>query len=191
MRFCELELAGAFTVEIDPRRDERGFFARTFDREEFLRHGLPGDFVQSSIAWNARAGTIRGLHLQLPPFGEVKLVRCTRGAVHDVVVDLRPESPTFRRTATVVLDAASRRALVVPQRFAHGYQVLEDDTEVAYSMDAVYVADAQRGIRYDDPELAIAWPLPPAQISERDLSLPTLAQADDLLARLEHEEVRR
>jgi dTDP-4-dehydrorhamnose 3,5-epimerase len=184
MKFTELELRGAFVATIERRSDSRGFFARTFDRDEFVRHGLPADFVQASIAWNERAGPVRGLHLQLPPFGETKLVRCTRGAIHDVVVDLRPESPTFGRSAGVRLDAESRDTLVVPERFAHGYQVLEDGTEVSYAMSARYMPDSQRGIRFDDPDLAILWPIGVSEVSDRDLALPTLAEAQELLVLL-------
>jgi dTDP-4-dehydrorhamnose 3,5-epimerase len=184
MNFSELELPGVVLVRPEPKRDDRGFFARTFDRDEFRRRGLAGEIVQESIAFNEIAGTVRGLHLQLPPHGETKLVRCTRGAIHDVVVDLRTESATFGSAMSVVLDAESRELLVVPPRFAHGYQTLEDGTEVVYAMDAGYVPEAQRGIRFDDPALGVAWPLEVTRVSARDLALPTLAEAGDLVSAL-------
>jgi len=183
VRFEETELAGAFLIEPEPRRDERGFFARTFAREEFAAHGLATDVVHASIAWNAAAGTVRGLHFQRPPHAEAKLVRCTHGAVFDVIVDLRPESPTYLRSFGVRLDAESRRALYVPERFAHGYQALLDATEVAYQMNVAYHPGSQGGLRHDDPALALSWPLPVTLVSERDRAWPLLAQAEPELRR--------
>lgn len=178
MRIEDLPLAGAHVLVPEPFEDARGLFARTFDRDELEARGLRADIVQESVSWNRSAGTVRGMHLQLPPHAEVKLVRCTRGAILDVIVDLRPESSTFGRTASVRLDAETRRTLYVPERFAHGYQVLEDDTELTYAMTARFEPSAAFGIRHDDPALEIAWPLRVGEISERDLTLPTLAEAE-------------
>lgn len=188
MTFRELEIKGVFVIEPEPIRDSRGFFARTLERDELLRRGLVGDYGHSSIAWNASAGTVRGMHFQFPPHAEVKLVRCTRGAILDAAIDLRPESPTFGRCLTVQLDAESRITLYVPERFAHGYQVLEDDTEVEYQMNTGYAPEAQSGIHHADPDVAIVWPLPVGVVSDRDAALPTLAAArDDLLQRMRNE----
>ena len=178
MIFTELELAGAFTIEAERFEDERGFFARVFDREEFAQHGLAADYPQRSIAWNDVAGTVRGMHFQFPPHAEVKLVQCTRGTVLDAIVDLRPESPTYGRSTAVRLDDEARTILYVPERFAHGYQVLRDATEVSYAMNALYEPSAQSGIHFDDPALGIPWPLTVTRVSERDRSLPLLAETD-------------
>jgi dTDP-4-dehydrorhamnose 3,5-epimerase len=175
--FHETPLRGAFLVEIERHVDDRGFFARTFAQEEFALQGLVNEVVHASIAWNSTQGTIRGMHFQHPPHAEVKLVRCTRGAIHDVIVDLRPESPTFLLSHAVRLDSESRRSLYVPERFAHGYQVLLDQTEVLYQMSAAYAADAQGGIRFDDPVLDLEWPLPVSLVSSRDLNWPMLETA--------------
>ena len=180
MIFTETRLAGAFTIDVEPHEDERGFFARVWDGEEFAQHGLDTRVVQSSIAYNRAAGTLRGLHFQALPFAETKLVRCTRGAIWDVVVDLRPGSPTFLEWVAVELSAENRRTLYVPEQFAHGYQTLEDGSEVWYQMSAPYAPQAARGLRWDDPKLGIEWP--PAErrvISERDLAWPDV---DDALA---------
>jgi dTDP-4-dehydrorhamnose 3,5-epimerase len=181
--FRPTPLEGSFVIEPERHEDTRGFFARTFSVDDFAERGLASELVEHSIAWNAHAGTIRGLHLQFPPHTEVKLVRCTSGAVHDVIVDLRPESPTFESWFGVRLDATNCLTLYVPERFAHGYQVLEDDTEVAYAISARYAPDAAGGIRYDDESLAIDWPLPVGTVSERDLALPTLASVRETLIR--------
>lgn len=183
MTFDETDLAGAFVIELDLHADERGFFARTFARETFEERGLVSDVVHSSIAWNTVAGTIRGMHFQFPPHAEVKLVRCTRGAILDVIVDLRPESPTFLRSYAVRLDEENRRTLYVPQRFAHGYQVLQDRSEVAYQMSAAYHPEAQGGLPHDDPGLAIDWPLPVSVISSRDRAWPPLERIEPDLRR--------
>lgn len=176
MIFHETNLSGAWVIELERHVDDRGFFARTFDRDEFASAGLAAELVQTSIAWNATAGTIRGLHFQYPPFAEAKLVRCTRGAVRDAIVDLRPESSTFLRSVSVRLDDSERRALYVPERFAHGYQTLVDDCEVSYAMTSAYAPQAAGGLPFDDPELAISWPLPIGAISERDRSWPALSE---------------
>jgi dTDP-4-dehydrorhamnose 3,5-epimerase len=178
MIFHETALAGALIVESERHNDERGFFARTFAREEFGARGLATDVVHTSIAWNRAAGSIRGIHFQYPPYAEVKLVRCTLGAVLDVIVDLRPESPTYRRTYAARLDQDNRLALYVPQRFGHGYQVLVDGTELSYQMNAGYAPAAQGGLRYDDPGLGLEWPLPVTTVSDRDRAWPLLRDVE-------------
>jgi dTDP-4-dehydrorhamnose 3,5-epimerase len=177
--YRELTLSGAYVLEPERHADERGFFARVFDLVELAGRGLFDAVVEGSIAWNARAGTVRGMHFQFPPHAEVKLVRCTRGAVHDVIVDLRPESPTFGRSEAVQLDEDSRLVLLVPKRFAHGYQTLVDDTEVEYQMDAGYAPEFQSGLHYG----GIEWPLPPTVVSPRDQALPAWADAEAELRR--------
>jgi dTDP-4-dehydrorhamnose 3,5-epimerase len=174
MRFTPLALAGAWLVEPEPRADERGFFARTRCAREFEEHGLSTTFVQESISFNDVAGTLRGMHYQLPPHDETKLVRCTAGSIYDVAVDVRPESPTRWRWHGEVLSAANRRALYIPQGYAHGFITLEDQTEVLYEISAYYEPGAARGIRWNDPLLSIAWPRQPARISERDASYALL-----------------
>lgn len=176
MIFREATLPGAYLIEIEPHTDDRGFFARTWCQREFVEHGLVSEFVQASLSVTAAQGTIRGLHYQRPPYGEVKVVSCVRGAIHDVIVDLRPESATFRRWLSVEMSGGSHRMLYVPAQFAHGFQTLEDDTEVSYLVSAFYEPESATGIRHDDPSLAIDWPMPVTQISERDRSWPLLDQ---------------
>ena len=168
MVFTETPLAGAFILDVEELRDARGLFARTYCRKEFEDHGLDADLVQGNLSFNHRKGTLRGLHFQYPPAAETKLVRCTSGAILDVIVDLRPESPTFLQHTSVELTAANRRSFFVPARFAHGYQALEDGTEVAYLTGAYYAPAHEGGLPYDDPRLAIAWPLPATDMSDRD-----------------------
>jgi dTDP-4-dehydrorhamnose 3,5-epimerase len=170
MRFVATELEGACLVEPEPHKDSRGFFARTFCAQEFRGHGLTDTFVQCNTSWNAQRGTIRGLHYQLAPSCEVKLVRCTAGSLWDVIVDLRPESPTYLRHLGVELTAINRRALYIPAMFGHGFQTLEDGTEVFYQMSEYYMPELARGLRYDDPKLGISWPLEVTSISEKDQS---------------------
>jgi dTDP-4-dehydrorhamnose 3,5-epimerase len=172
MRFVATPLEGAVVVELEPARDARGFFARAFDRDTFLGAGLPGAFVQSSVSYNLRRGTLRGLHFQAPPHEEPKLVRCSRGAIHDVIVDLRRDSPTHCRWFAVELSADNRRALYVPPGFAHGFQTLADDTEIFYAMAVAYAPEAARGVRWNDPAFAITWPLAEPIMSERDAGYP-------------------
>lgn len=179
MRFVETALPGAWLVEIDSMPDERGFFARTFCRTEYARHGLPDQIVQQSVSWNEHAGTVRGLHFQRHPDDEDKLVRVTAGAIHDVIVDLRPGSATQGRWLGVELSARNRRQLLVPKGFAHGFQVLEPATEVLYQMSVEYVPGASAGILWNDPDLAITWPIAidPADtrlLSAKDAALPRL-----------------
>lgn len=168
MRFTPTGLAGAFIVDVEPHTDERGLFARTFCAREFEQHGLVSRFVQSSTSWNARKGTVRGMHYQRAPSCEVKLVRCSAGAMLDVIVDLRPESATYLQHIDVELTARNRRALYIPEMFAHGFQTLEDGTEVSYQMSEFYAPEVGSGLRWNDPKLAISWPLDISIISERD-----------------------
>jgi dTDP-4-dehydrorhamnose 3,5-epimerase len=172
MIFTETTLSGAYLVDLEKRVDDRGFFARTWCRNEFADRGLATDLVQGHVSVNATRGTLRGLHFQRPPHAEAKLIRCVRGAIYDVIVDLRRDSPTHGRWLGVDLDAASYRMLYVPAGFAHGFQVLADDTEITYLVSAFYAPGAEAGIRYDDPSLAVPWPLPVTRISEKDLSWP-------------------
>ncbi len=174
MKFIPCKLAGAFVIELEPHQDERGLFARTFCAREFKAQGLAEVFVQCNTSWNAKHGTVRGLHYQLPPSCEVKLVRCTAGALWDVVVDLRPGSPTYLQHVWIELTAANRRALYIPEMFAHGFQTLEDATEVFYQMSEFYAPELSTGIRFDDPKLGIRWPLPVTTLSEKDADWPLL-----------------
>lgn len=168
MRFTETPLADAFVIELDLLRDERGYFARTFDAGEFAERGLDPTVVQCNTSFNERRGTLRGMHYQAEPEGEVKLVRCTRGSVYDVAVDLRGGSPTRGRWFGVELSAGNGRMLYIPAGMAHGFQALEDDTELHYQMSHHYVPEAARGVRFDDPAFGIEWPLPDPIVSERD-----------------------
>ena len=174
MKFLPTPLAGAFVVELVRMEDERGFFARSFCQDEFRALGLNPSITQCNISWNRRAGTLRGLHYQERPHEEAKLVRCTRGAVWDVVVDLRDGSPTRLRWHAVELSARNRLALYVPEGFAHGFQTLQDDTEVLYQISESYRPDLARGVRWDDPTLGITWPVSDPVISERDRTYPLL-----------------
>ena len=174
MRFRELEVAGAWIVEVDPSVDERGLFARTFDASAFRERGLSAAVEQCSTSYNARAGTLRGLHYQAGEHAECKLVRCTAGAVYDVLVDLRPGSPTHLAWAAVELSAEERAAVYVPRGVAHGFQTLTDGAELLYMIDRPYEPAAAAGVRWDDPAFAISWPEAPGAriISERDRAFP-------------------
>lgn len=174
MLFTATKLAGAYVIEAECHEDSRGFFARTFCAREFKNHGLTTDLAQCSVSLSHKRGTLRGLHYQLPPAGEVKLVRCTAGAVLDVIIDLRPDSPTYLQHVGVELTAENRRAIYIPQMFAHGLQTLKDNTEVFYQISEFYTPDKSTGLRFDDPKLKIQWPLPVTSISERDLKWPLL-----------------
>ncbi len=174
MIFQETKLKGAFIVEFEKREDPRGFFARAFCADEFKQHGLCPDVMQANIAYNYTKGTLRGMHYQAPPVSEPKFIRCIRGAVWDVIVDLRPDSPTYLGHLGVELSMENRRALYVPDMFAHGNQTLEDDTELLYLMGQFYTPGAARGLRYDDPALGIEWPLPVGVISDQDTRWPLL-----------------
>ena len=172
MFFEETKLKGAFLIQFDPLEDERGFFARTFCREEFDRHGLNPNVAQCSIAFNGKRGTLRGMHYQAAPHEEAKLVRCTQGAVYDVIVDLRPNSSSYTRWVSAELSRNNRRMLYVPEGFAHGYQTLEDDTEILYQMSVPYAPECARGVRWNDAAFAIRWPQDRPILSERDASYP-------------------
>jgi len=182
MRFTETPLPGAWVVALEPIADERGHFARTFDAQEFAARGLESTVAQANTSYNHRAGTLRGMHLQAEPHGEPKLVRCTRGAVFDVIVDLRPAQATHRRWFGIELSAENSLMLFVPVGMAHGFQTLVDVSEVQYQMGARYVPEAAGGVRWDDPAFAIEWPDPPPGgrvISERDRSYPDYAPGRD------------
>jgi dTDP-4-dehydrorhamnose 3,5-epimerase len=172
VKIAPTPIQGCFLLDIEPISDERGFFARTFCRRELEARGMNSDIRQENISFNRSKGTVRGLHVQRAPHGETKIVRCTQGAVFDVIVDLRPSSPSFARWFGTELSSANRRALYVEEGVAHGFQTLEQETEVLYAMGAFYEASAAAGHRYDDPAFAISWPLPVTVISPRDLALP-------------------
>ncbi len=172
MIFTETELPGAYLIELERREDQRGYFARIWCEREFAAHGLATHYVQSNLGHSPRRGTLRGLHLQVEPYAEVKVVRCTRGALYDVLVDLRPGSPTYGRWIGVTLSAANGHALYVPQGVAHGYQTLVEETDLVYQTSAFYMAEAVRGIRYNDPAFTIDWPLPVSVMSEADAGWP-------------------
>ena len=171
-------LPGAHRIAISPHADARGFFARTVCEDTLAARGLVGRFRQSSVSFNAARGTVRGMHYSLAPHAETKLVRCTMGAIHDVIVDLRAASPTYLRAAAVELSAGNRAALYIPAGFAHGFQTLSEDTEVLYMIDRAYVAEAARGLRWDDPALSVTWPEPVSVIAERDRTYPAWTGAD-------------
>ena len=170
MIFHDIGLSGAYLIDPEPKGDERGFFIRTFCTSEFADHDLETAFVQANTSWSAVRGTLRGMHYQLPPKSEVKLVRCVRGSVHDVILDLRPDSVTFGRSFGTRLSAANRRAMYVPRGFAHGFLTLEPDCEVHYLVSAPYAQERERGIRWNDPHFAITWPFEPSVLSPRDCS---------------------
>lgn len=170
MRFTQTSLPGAWVIELEMLSDERGWFARTFDVEEFEAHGLNPAVVQCNTSFNARRGTLRGMHYQAEPYGESKLVRCARGAIFDVAVDLRSDSPAFGRWHGVELSDGNRRAFYIPAGLAHGFQTLTDNSEVHYQMGHAYVPEAARGVRFDDPAFGIQWPESPGEliVSEKD-----------------------
>ena len=168
MKFIETELSGAFLIEAERLEDERGFFARTFCRNEFEPYGLNVDWVQCNISYNTRKGTLRGLHYQTAPFAEAKLVRCTMGAIYDVILDLRPGSDTYRQWISVELSAKNRKMIYIPQGFAHGFQTLVDHTEVFYQMSAFYAPQYARAVRWNDPQFNIHWPEAAPTMSEKD-----------------------
>jgi dTDP-4-dehydrorhamnose 3,5-epimerase len=172
VRFAETELAGAYLIDIDKMEDERGFFARTFCHDEFAAHGLRPVFVQCNVSFNTRRGTLRGLHLQHAPHEEAKLVRCARGAIYDVIVDLRINSPTHGRWIAEELTADNGRMLYIPEGCAHGFQTLEDNSEVFYQMSEAYHPESVGGLRWSDPAFAIRWPLANPIVSQRDATYP-------------------
>jgi dTDP-4-dehydrorhamnose 3,5-epimerase len=174
MKFTETKLKGAFIIDLEQRPDHRGFFARTFCMEEFQEHGLKPTVAQCNLSFNHKKGTLRGMHYQIAPATETKLIRCTQGAIYDVIVDMRPNSPTYLLHIGVELTAENRRALYVPEMFAHGYQTLTDAAEVTYQVGEFYTPGYERGLHYDDPVLGIEWPLPVSEISVKDAAWPLL-----------------
>ncbi|QWG17269.1 dTDP-4-dehydrorhamnose 3,5-epimerase [Bradyrhizobium sediminis] len=183
MIFTETKLKGAFIIDLDRKTDERGFFARAFCQNEFRDHGLKSVIAQANVASNAKKGTLRGMHFQYPPAAESKLVRCTRGAILDIIVDLRPESPTYLGHISVELNEDNMSALYVPERFAHGYQVLRDSTDTSYQVGEFYTPSAESGLRYDDPWLRLKWPLPVSVISSKDQAFRPLYEVEDEVKR--------
>jgi dTDP-4-dehydrorhamnose 3,5-epimerase len=181
MIFNETTLKGAFVIELERRDDERGFFARAFCQKEFAEHGMKPVIAQANIGFNRRKGTIRGMHFQYPPAAESKLVRCSRGGILDIIVDLRPESPTYLQHIAVELTADNHRGLYVPERFAHGYQALDDNTETTYHVGEFYTPGSEGGLPYDDAALNLTWPLPVTVISEKDKAWTPLAQIESQL----------
>jgi dTDP-4-dehydrorhamnose 3,5-epimerase len=178
MIFTETKLRGAFILDLERHEDPRGFFARAYCQREFQEHGLKNVIAQANIGFNRRKGTLRGMHFQYPPAAETKLVRCNRGAVLDVIVDLRPESPTYLQHTTVELSADNHRGIFIPERFAHGYQALEDDTETTYHVGEFYTPGSEGGLPYDDPMLKIEWPLPVAVMSDKDRQWAPLSETE-------------
>ena len=174
MRFIETDLPGAYIVELEQRTDDRGFFARTFCVREFSELGLTTRVSQCNLSFNRQRGTLRGLHFQAEPAAEAKLIRCVAGAAHQVLVDMRPGSPTYLRHTSVELSAENRRAVYLPELFAAGMQTLEDDTELMYQVSEFYTPEAERGLRFDDPAIGITWPLPVSAISPKDAAWPLL-----------------
>ncbi len=183
MIFLETKLKAALIIDVDCREDDRGFFARVFCQHEFSEHGLKPLIAQANIAFNKKKGTLRGMHFQFPPAAETKLVRCTRGAILDIIVDLRPESPTYLDHVAVELTADNHRGLYVPERFAHGYQVLEDGTETSYQVGEFYTPSSEGGLLYNDPQLGLTWPLPVTEISVKDDSWQRLSEGEQDLKR--------
>jgi dTDP-4-dehydrorhamnose 3,5-epimerase len=173
MLFHQTELTGVYLIGIDPAEDERGYFARTFCRKEFEERGLNPCVAQCNVSYSRKKGTLRGMHYQAAPYGEAKLVTCIAGAIYDVMIDLRADSPTYRKWLAMELSGrGARTMLYIPEGFAHGFQTLEDDTEVFYQMSEFYAPQYGRGIRWDDPAFAIRWPDGPRTLSERDRNYP-------------------
>ena len=182
MIFRETQLKGAYIIDLEKREDPRGFFARAWCMKEFEQHGLNAQVVQASLSFNRQKGTLRGMHCQVPPGEEAKLVRCTRGAIYDVIVDLKLESTTYRQWSGVELSSENYKMLYVPEGFAHGFLTLEDNTEVTYMVTEFYNPGAESGIRYNDPAFAITWPLQVQVISEKDSSWPDFEAVPSLKA---------
>ncbi|MGS5087316.1 dTDP-4-dehydrorhamnose 3,5-epimerase [Hydrogenophaga sp. A37] len=176
MIFTETKLAGAYIIDLEKRGDSRGFFARSFCQDEFERHGLVNKVVQTNVSLSKHQGTLRGMHYQESPYAETKLVRCTQGAIYDVIVDIRPDSPTFKQWIGVELSSSNHRMLFVPQHFAHGFITLMDDSEVTYQVSQVYHPGSERGLRYNDPALGIVWPQAVNVISDKDAAWPDMKQ---------------
>jgi dTDP-4-dehydrorhamnose 3,5-epimerase len=174
--FVPTALQGAFIIQPEKKEDERGFFARTWCQHEFEEHGLNSRLVQCNVSFNKTIGTLRGLHLQAQPHEQAKLVRCTLGAIYDVIVDIRPNSPTFKHWFAVKLNSADHKMVYIPEGMAHGFQSLSDNSEVFYQMSEFYHPETEKGLRYDDPAIGITWPLPVSKISSRDLTWPLLEE---------------
>lgn len=172
MIFTPTKLKGAFIIEPEKLEDDRGFFGRSWCCREFEAHGLNSRLVQCDISFSQKKGTLRGMHYQVAPFPEVKLVRCTRGSIYDAIIDLRPESPTFKEHMGVMLSVENHKMLYVPEGFAHGFVTVEDSTEVFYQMSEFYAPEHGRGVRWNDPAFKISWPLVPRMMSERDRTYP-------------------
>lgn len=172
MKFCETKLNGAYIIEIEALSDDRGFFARSWCQKEFESHGLTSRVVQANISYNRKKGTLRGMHYQIAPYQECKLIRCTRGAIFDVIIDLRTDSPTYKQWAAVELTADNHTMFFVPEDFAHGFQTLADDTEITYQVTQFYTPGSERGIRFDDSTFDIQWPLEATVISDKDKTWP-------------------
>lgn len=177
MLFQPTNLADAYLIQVETITDDRGFFARAWCVEEFAAHGLDTTLVQCNLSFNQQQGTVRGMHYQMMPFAETKVVRCIRGALYDVIIDLRPASPTYLQWLGVTLSAENRTALYVPRGFAHGFQTLTDETEVFYQMSAFYAPEYARGVRWNDPHFGIAWPLPVTVMSGKDQSYPDFVES--------------
>jgi dTDP-4-dehydrorhamnose 3,5-epimerase len=172
MLFHETELPGVFEIHLEPNHDERGFFARSWCRQEFAAHGLNPALVQCNISFNVRKGTLRGMHYQAPPHAEAKIVRCTQGAIYDVVLDLRPLSPAYKKWIAVELSSSNRHMIYIPEGCAHGFLTLEEETEIFYQMSEFYDGESARGVRWNDPAFRISWPDKVEVISERDAVHP-------------------
>jgi dTDP-4-dehydrorhamnose 3,5-epimerase len=186
MIFTETKLKGAFVIDLERRDDVRGFFARAFCQREFDAHGLKPVIAQANIGFNRRKGTLRGMHFQFPPAAETKLVRCSRGGILDIIVDLRPESPTYLQHVSVELTADNHRGIYIPERFAHGYQALEDETETTYHVGEFYTPGSEGGLLYNDPALKLEWPLPVSVMSEKDLQWKPYAEIEsELISRMQ------
>ncbi|HEY5857819.1 MAG TPA: dTDP-4-dehydrorhamnose 3,5-epimerase [Aldersonia sp.] len=178
MIYRETAVAGAMIVDLEPHTDARGYFARVFDLEEFTAHGLDLSVAQANMSYNYAAGTLRGLHLQVSPYSEAKLVRCTRGAIVDVAVDVRVDSPTYGKHVMVELTPENHTALFIPAYVAHGFQTLVDDTEVTYQVGGRYAPQGETGYRYDDPAFGIEWPLPVSSVSDKDAAWPFVSERE-------------
>jgi dTDP-4-dehydrorhamnose 3,5-epimerase len=177
MKFIETPLKGAYLIEIEPVSDHRGFFARSWCEHEFGEHGLKSNLVQCNISFNTKKGTLRGMHYQIKPHEEAKLVRCTQGSIYDVIIDIRPDSPTFKLWYGLNLSCLNRKMLYIPEGFAHGFQTLEDNTEVFYQMSNFYHGESARGVKWDDPDIGIDWILKDNLIiSERDQGYPSIKE---------------
>ena len=183
MVFTQTKLKGAFLIDLERREDSRGFFARAFCQKEFTAHGLKPTIAQANVAFNIKKGTLRGMHFQFPPAPETKLVRCTRGAILDIIVDLRPESATYLQHISVELNEENQRSLYVPERFAHGYQALRDNTDTSYQVGEFYTPSAESGLLHNDPKLNLEWPLPVSVISDKDQKFALLEEIEPELKR--------